>query len=47
VAALAGVVTGNRVAGEVDAGLLVRWFAGALVALSLYITTTALVSLAS
>jgi uncharacterized protein len=47
VAALAGVVTGNRVAGEVDAGLLVRWFAGALVALSLYITTTALISLAS
>ena len=46
-AALAGVLTGNRVADRVDAGLLVRWFAGALVALSLYITTTAITSLAT
>jgi uncharacterized membrane protein YfcA len=47
VAALAGVLTGNRVADRVDAGLLVRWFAAALVALSLYITTTAVTSLAT
>jgi uncharacterized protein len=47
VAALAGVLTGNRVADRVDAGLLVRWFAAVLVALSLYITTTAIASLAT
>jgi uncharacterized protein len=47
VAALAGVLAGNRVADRVDAGVLVRWFAGALVALSLYITTTAITSLAT
>jgi uncharacterized protein len=46
-AALAGVVTGGRVADRVDAGALVRWFAASLVALSLYITTTALISLAN
>jgi uncharacterized membrane protein YfcA len=45
VAALAGVLTGSRVADRVDAGVLVRWFAAALVALSLYITTTAITSL--
>jgi uncharacterized membrane protein YfcA len=45
VAALAGVLTGSRVADRVDAGVLVRWFAAALVALSLYIITTAITSL--
>jgi uncharacterized protein len=45
VAALAGVLTGSRVADRVDAGVLVRWFAAALVALSLYITTTAITAL--
>ena len=43
-AALAGVLTGSSVANRVDAGDLVRWFAASLVALSLYITTTALIS---
>jgi hypothetical protein len=47
VAALAGVLAGSRVADRVDARVLVRWFAGALVALSLYITTTAITSLAT
>jgi hypothetical protein len=47
VAALAGVLAGNRVADRMDARVLVRWFAGALVALSLYITTTAITSLAT
>jgi uncharacterized protein len=42
VAALAGVLAGSRVASRVDASALVRWFAAALVALSLYISTTAL-----
>jgi hypothetical protein len=46
-AALAGVLTGSTIADRVDAGGLVRWFAGSLVALSLYITTTALISLAN
>jgi uncharacterized membrane protein YfcA len=45
VAALAGVLAGSRVADRVDAGVLVRWFAAALVALSLYIITTAITSL--
>jgi uncharacterized protein len=45
VAALAGVLTGSRVASRVDAIALVRWFAASLVALSLYITTTALTAL--
>ena len=45
VAALAGVLTGSRVADRVDAGVLVRWFAAALVALSLYIITTTITSL--
>jgi uncharacterized membrane protein YfcA len=47
VSALAGVLAGSRVAGRVDAAVLVRWFAGALVALSLYITTTTLTALTS
>jgi hypothetical protein len=46
VAALAGVLAGTTVARRVDAGALVRWFAAALVVLSLYITATALTSLA-
>lgn len=46
VAAVAGVLAGNRVADRVDAASLVRWFAGALVALSLYITSTAATALA-
>ena len=45
VAALAGVLTGSRVADRVDAGVLVRWFAAALVALSLYMIATAITSL--
>jgi hypothetical protein len=45
-AALAGVLTGSGVADRVDAGALVRWFAASLVALSLYVTITALFSLA-
>ena len=44
-AALAGVLTGSSLANRIDAGALVRWFAASLVALSLYITTTALISL--
>jgi uncharacterized membrane protein YfcA len=45
VAALAGVLTGSRVADRVDAGVLVRWFAAALVALSFYMIATAITSL--
>jgi uncharacterized protein len=45
VAALAGVLAGSRVASRVDASALVRWFAASLVALSLFITTTALTAL--
>jgi uncharacterized membrane protein YfcA len=45
-AALAGVLTGSRIANRIDARALVRWFAASLVALSLYIITTALISLA-
>jgi uncharacterized protein len=45
VAALAGVLAGSRVASRVDASALVRWFAASLVALSLYITTSALTAL--
>jgi uncharacterized membrane protein YfcA len=45
VAALAGVLAGSGVASRVDASALVRWFAASLVALSLYITTTALTAL--
>jgi uncharacterized membrane protein YfcA len=45
IAALAGVLAGSSVAGRVNAGALVRWFAAALVVLSLYISTTALTSL--
>ena len=44
-AALAGVLTGSSIANRIDARALVRWFAASLVALSLYITTTALISL--
>jgi uncharacterized membrane protein YfcA len=44
-AALAGVLTGSTIADRIDAGALVRWFAASLVALSLYITTIALISL--
>ena len=46
-AALAGVLTGSSIANRIDARALVRWFAASLVALSLYITTTTLISLAS
>lgn len=45
VAALAGVLAGSRVASRIDASALVRWFAASLVALSLYITTTAFTAL--
>jgi hypothetical protein len=45
VAALAGVLAGSNLASRVDAGALVRWFAASLVALSVYVTTTALASL--
>jgi uncharacterized protein len=45
-AALAGVITGASIASRIDAAALVRWFAVSLVALSLYITTGALISLA-
>jgi hypothetical protein len=45
VAALAGVLAGSSVASRVDASALVRWFAASLVALSLYITATALTAL--
>jgi uncharacterized membrane protein YfcA len=45
-AALAGVLTGSSIANRIDSRALVRWFAASLVALSLYITTTALISLA-
>jgi hypothetical protein len=44
-AALAGVLTGSTIADRIDAGALVRWFAASLVALALYITTTAVISL--
>ena len=47
VAALVGVVAGQGVASRVDAAALVRWFAGALVALSVYVTSTALAALAT
>jgi uncharacterized membrane protein YfcA len=47
IAALTGVLTGSTIASRIDAATLVRWFAAALVALSLYIATTALVSLAN
>jgi uncharacterized membrane protein YfcA len=46
-AALVGVLTGSSIANRIDAGALVRWFAASLVGLSLYVTTTALISLAS
>jgi hypothetical protein len=45
VAALAGVLAGSNIASRVEAGALVRWFAGSLTVLSLYITTTALMAL--
>jgi hypothetical protein len=44
-AALAGVLAGSSLASRVDAGALVRWFAGSLVVLSLAITATTLPSL--
>ena len=40
-----GVATGTGLASRIDAGALVRWFAASLVALSLYITASSLVSL--
>jgi uncharacterized membrane protein YfcA len=46
-AALTGVLTGTTIAHRVDAAALVRWFAASLVALSLYITTTTVTSLAT
>lgn len=45
VAALGGVVAGKRLVERVDPAALVRWFAAALVVLSLWITATALTSL--
>jgi uncharacterized membrane protein YfcA len=45
-AALTGVLAGSSIASRVDAGALVRWFAVSLVALSLYITIDAVISLA-
>lgn len=44
-AAIPGVLAGHRIAGRVDAGVLTRWFAATLVALSLAIVTTSLVAL--
>lgn len=45
IAALAGVLFGNRLADRVPAAALVRWFAALLVVLSVYITIDALVAL--
>lgn len=47
VSALVGVLAGTRIANRVGAGSLVRWFAGSLVVLSVYITTSSLIALLS
>lgn len=45
IAAITGVATGNRLAGRVDAKVLLRWFAGMLIVLALYIIGSATVAL--
>lgn len=45
VAALAGVVTGTRLADRLPAQTLLRWFAGLLVAVAVYTATTSLFAL--
>ncbi len=45
VAALAGVVTGTRLADRLPAQTLLRWFAGLLVAVAVYTATTSLLAL--
>ena len=45
--AIAGVMTGNRLAGRVDAKVLLRWFAGMLIVLAVYIIGSATVTLLS
>lgn len=45
VAALAGVVTGTRLADRLPAETLLRWFAGLLVAVAVYTATTSLFAL--
>ena len=47
VSAIAGVVFGNRLAGRVDAKVLLRWFAGMLIVLAVYIIGSATVALVS
>ena len=47
ISAIAGVVTGNRLAGRVDAKVLLRWFAGMLIVLAVYIIGSATVALVS
>ena len=46
-AAIAGGVTGNRLAGKVDAKVLLRWFAGMLIVLAIYIISSSAISLAT
>jgi len=43
--ALAGVVTGTRLADRLPAQTLLRWFAGLLVAVAVYTATTSLLAL--
>lgn len=45
IAALAGVVTGTRLADRLPAQTLLRWFAGLLVAVAVYTATTSLLAL--
>ena len=45
VAALAGVITGTRLADRLPAQTLLRWFAGLLVAVAVYTATTSLFAL--
>jgi uncharacterized protein len=44
-AAMAGVLTGKRLADRLAAGSLVRWFAGLLVAISIYTAATSVMAL--
>lgn len=45
VSALAGVVTGTRLADRLPAATMLRWFAGLLVAVAVYTATTSLLAL--
>ena len=45
IAALAGVVTGTRIADRLPAQTLLRWFAGLLVAVAVYTAASSLVAL--